>query len=276
MRATQRGEDGDDDDRARWRRLVYDEGAPSVVLVGDAMGWCRLLAGLLEADGQGVLVDPVGEAARWRRVPFDVAVVDLDLTDPPAVDVVRALRARAELPILVVRPGEGRDAASLDALVAGADQLAWRDRPHEIVARVRALLRRSPPRRRHDVVDLTGSGPPIHLDPVVPFATVGDRTIELTEREALMLALLLERPGRVVTRAALAAPRRAGRSDHSVDALVRTLRAKLDSAGSARRIVAVRGVGFRLEHDFGNGSAGSGTSQLSRPRSATGAPATLG
>lgn len=252
MRAA--GEEDHDDGRARWHRLVYGEGLPSVLVVSDGADWSHAVVPLLEADGEGVLLDATAEAVDRRHLPFDLAVVDLALAAAAPLDVVGSLRARSGLPILVVAapagggPSGAADVMPIEALLAGADQFAPRDRLHELVARVRALLRRSPPRRRHDVIDLAGAAPPIHLDPVATHATVGGRPVELTEREALLLALLLERPGRVVARAALTAPRRGGHADRSVDALVRTLRAKLDAAGSGRRIVAVRGVGFRLEH----------------------------
>ncbi|MDP1807094.1 MAG: winged helix-turn-helix domain-containing protein, partial [Acidimicrobiales bacterium] len=119
---------------------------------------------------------------------------------------------------------------------------------HELLARVRAMLRRSPPRRR-SLIELPDEHGSVVLDLAMSLATVGGREVVLTHPEAAILHALLRRPGRVVPRDELLGLRLGGRPDRVLDSLVRQVRTKLEQVEGRRRIVAVRGVGFRFLPD---------------------------
>lgn len=206
------------------------------------------MAALLDTEGYAVRLDDCGDAALEAACPFDLALVDLAITGRSPVAVFAALRARSAIPIVAVSLEGSRDPAALDAYAAGADQLVARgQRPRELMARVRALLRRSPPHPR-------GSGLPvdagsISLDPGRGVVSVGGTEVMLTIREGQILRALLDRPGRVVTRDQLAGLGRGKEDARLLDSHVRSVRTKLEAAEGRRRIIAVRGVGFRLLPD---------------------------
>ena len=147
-----------------WWRTGWRTGAARVLVVSENPSWRDDVAALLDTEGYAVRLDDCGDAALEAACPFDLALVDLAITGRSPVAVFAALRARSAIPILAVSLEGSRDPAALDAYAAGADQLVARgQRPRELMARVRALLRRSPPHPR-------GSGLPvdagsISLDP---------------------------------------------------------------------------------------------------------------
>ncbi|MGH9273404.1 MAG: response regulator transcription factor [Acidimicrobiales bacterium] len=211
--------------------------------------WRDEMAVLLNAEGYAVRHDERGEAVLESGCPFDIAVVDLAITGRSPAGVLAALRSRSSIPILAISPERHREPAVLEAYAAGVDQFVTRNmRPHELMARIRALLRRSPPRPRTMLIlDVEEVG--ISLDLTTGFATVRGSQVWCTQREREILCALLQRPGRVVTRDQLAGPGRNGHADRVLDSSVRGLRTKLEAAEGRRRIVAVRGVGFRLVQD---------------------------
>lgn len=236
----------------RWSRLVWQAGAVSVLAVTEDRGWSAGLLRSLEVEGYAVRVDPGGEAVHEPGCPFDVVVVDLALVQRSPSSVCRAVRARTPIPILGVSSGSVATQTVLDAYAAGVDQVASSlDRPSELVARVRALLRRHPPRIRHrSPAGLVATSDEVvgdvQVDLATSTATVAGREVRLTQWECEVLHRLVLSPGRVVRRSELAPGPAGGRGDQSLDAVVRRVRAKLEAVEGRRRIVAVRGVGFRF------------------------------
>lgn len=236
--------------RDGWWWRVWRAGAISVLIVGDSTAWQDEIAALLEAegyavrvaDGEGDLTDP--------RAPFDIAVVDLGLSRPSGWAVCASLRAQSAVPILAVAPGSSRGPAVLEAYAAGVDQcVSPTARSRELLARVRALLRRHPPHPRR-IIDLRDEGEgAISLDPSTGSAVVAGQSVSLTTQESAILHALLWRPGRVVTREELMSLGARGCPDSVLDSLVRQVRTKLEAIEGQRRIVAVRGVGFRFLPD---------------------------
>jgi DNA-binding response OmpR family regulator len=221
--------------------------AVGVLVVSDSGVLRNEMAALLDAQGYAVRIDDRRESELDVGDPFAIAVVDLAITTRSPVAVLAELRTRTSVPILAVSPEMYPESAVLEAFAAGADQFATRSRPGELVARVRALLRRNPPRPASvppDDLEL-----PIRLDRATGVAVVAGTEVRLTSRECDILGALMERPGRVVTRGNLAGPDRPRHGDDALDAAVRSVRTKLELAEGRRRIVAVRGVGFRLLPD---------------------------
>jgi DNA-binding response OmpR family regulator len=138
------------------------------------------------------------------------------------------------------------EAAVLAAYAAGADHVAPIDvSPRQLLARIRAALRTSPVGRpRAGVADAL----PVRIDADRMVAVVGDVEVALTPAELDVLHLMVERSGRLLTRAALRSMVEGlGSSERAVDFFIRRLRAKLEQAEGVRRIQVVRGVGFRFD-----------------------------
>lgn len=228
-----------------WWWQVWRAGAISILLVADKADWHREVLALLAADGYAVRIDEQGDAALDPACPFDLAIVDLGLRTRSPVAVCASLRARSGLPILVLSAGASEQEV-LAAYAAGADQCLRRSAgAHELRSRIRALLRRTPPTNR-SLIDLSDSDGPVLLDPASRVATVGGTEVPLTPAEFAILHALLRRPGRVVPRSELLDLRLGGGPPRILDSLVRQLRIKLEQAEGMRRIVTVRGVGFRF------------------------------
>ncbi|MEQ1785809.1 MAG: response regulator transcription factor [Acidimicrobiales bacterium] len=233
-----------------WWWKVWRAGAVSVLVVSESVAWRDEVAAVLDAEGYAVRLDDRGDAVLEPGCPFDVAVVDLAITGRSAAGVFATLRARSSLPILAVSPSGYRELAVLEAYAAGADQYVTRDvRSRELTARIRALLRRSPPRARSQFEASASADHPISLDLITGRASVAGVDVRLTPQETEVLHALLQRPGRVVSRDQLIGPRGGKQGERALHAVVRNVRAKLEAAEGRRRIVAVRGVGFRLVPD---------------------------
>ncbi len=211
--------------------------AASVLVVSENPRWREELASALETEGYRVYFAPPA------RADLDVAVVHLSNAGRVPDPNIGALRARSEMPIMVVTAVAVGEATVLGAYTAGADQCVnGFARPRELVARVRALLRRNPPRSRVGGEVAAALG--ISVDVARCTAVVAGVDVELTLRECEILDALIRRPGRVVRRDELVA---AGLYAGALDSHVRGLRNKLEAVDCRRRIVVVRGVGFRFD-----------------------------
>jgi two-component system response regulator QseB len=200
-----------------------------------------MLARLLREEGFAVSV--AGDGRRGLHLalvhPYDVMILDRSLPAVEGLTVLETLRERGvTTPVLILSArNEIRD--RIDGLDAGAE--SYLGKPFdvdELVARLRALLRRYP--RRSHRVDL-GAGRSVDLDSWVVESP--GQTAQLTEKEAVLLGVLAERPGHVVSRSDLHArvfP--AADTENVVDTYVSTVRRKL----GRDIIVTVYGVGFRL------------------------------
>jgi two-component system, OmpR family, response regulator MprA len=217
------------------------EGA--VLLVDDDAPILRMLERTLTAEGYAVAAVPDGGAAlaRVERFVPDVIVLDVAMPGMDGLAVTRRLRAKGlAVPILLLT---ARDA--IDERVAGLDAGAddYLVKPFdvtELMARVRALLRRNQPGDQLAFADLV-------LDVESGTARRAGRKTELTRREAELLELLLRNTRRVVTREMALEQVWGGQEQvgaNVVDRYVAYLRRKL---GDPPLIHTVRGVGFRLD-----------------------------
>jgi two-component system OmpR family response regulator len=176
---------------------------------------------------------------------IDAMILDIGLPDLPGTDVARRLRARgSQLPILMLT---ARDAIEdrVRGLDAGADDYLVKPFAfQELSARLRALDRRASNRTGEGVVVRNG---PIALDEIRRLVTVDEIEVELSPREFSLLECLLRHPGQVLSRDQLldhAWPYGDMLTHNTVDTYIHYLRDKLGAAG--RRIVTVRGVGYRM------------------------------
>ncbi len=217
-----------------------------LLLVEDDRGLAAGLASALRLEGSQVdLADSGREALRLARsAPYDACILDLGLPDRDGVEVLREMRANAfAFPVLILTardaPGDrirGLDAGADDYLVKPFDL-------GELEARLRALLR-----RRNADASPWRQFARLRFDAVEGIAYTGDDPVELTRREADVLACLMRRPGRVVAKEAILAaafPADSEAAPNAVEVQVSRLRRKLEPAGVTVR--ALRGLGYRLE-----------------------------
>jgi len=218
-----------------------------ILLVEDDQKAARLLArGFRE---EGFVVDVVASAEEADELSFltayELIILDWMLPGKDGLSLCRTLRERGmQAPILMLT---ARDALSdrVAGLNTGADDYLTKPFAfEELLARVRALLRRSEITRPTllSVADLT-------LDPVTHRVTRAGRTLDLTRTEYSILALLIRRPGEVISRTRLAEQvwqADVETLDNLIDVHVSNLRRKVDPPGSESLIHTVRGRGYRV------------------------------
>jgi DNA-binding response OmpR family regulator len=221
----------------------------TVLVVDDEPKIARLARDYLEHAGYAVLTAGDGpsavQVARTRRP--DLVVLDLGLPGLDGLEVLRSIRTTGAMPVVVLT---ARD-TELDKLLGlelGADDYVTKPfSPRELVARVRAVLRRS--ERAPETGDRIAVGDLV-LDVPRMRATVAERPIELTPTEFSILASLARHPGRVFTRSQLldAAHGEAFEAyERAIDAHVKNIRRKLEpEPARPRYLLTVYGVGYRL------------------------------
>ena len=220
--------------------------APAQVLVvDDERALRRLLRLYLSKEGFAVAEAENGADALslLRRGGIDLALVDVMLPEVDGFEVVRRIRQESTVPIILVT-ARGEETNRVAGLELGADDYVVKPfSAPEVVARVRAQLRRA---QGFAAVESVLRSDGVELDRAERRCLVRGQPVELTRREFDLLATLLEHPGRVSTRGQLlaAAWGTTFLSEKTVDVHIAGLRRKL---GAAIAITALRGVGYRLE-----------------------------
>jgi len=225
--------------------------APRILVVDDDPPVRESLRRVLRIEGYDVAVAGDGADALQRVAAEDpdLVVLDVMMRRVDGLDVTRTLRARgSRTPILLLtaRDMVGDRVAGLDA---GADDYLVKPFAlEELVARVRALLRRTPPGSTREPV-VVGD---LVIDPVEQSATRAGQALGLTRTELAILELLAATPERVVTRGAIQERiwgKDLGYGSNALDVHVSQLRRKTESAGGERLIQTVRGIGFALRSE---------------------------
>jgi two-component system, OmpR family, copper resistance phosphate regulon response regulator CusR len=220
-----------------------------VLVVEDERKLAQILALALQAEHYDVVVAATGEDGFFRANAevFDLVVLDVMLPGRSGLEILQTLRQRRiETPVLILTACDGVDDRVLGLDLGADDYLVKPFALPELLARIRALLRRGRP---SDVLRLKAAD--LELDLVTRRATRGDSVLDLTAREFELLEYLLRHQGHLVSREMLARevwkePRRATPLDNVIDVQMTRLRKKVDTDGGARLIHTVRGVGFVL------------------------------
>jgi DNA-binding response OmpR family regulator len=220
-----------------------------VLVVEDERKLAQVLGSALQAEHYDVVLAPTGEDGFFRANAevFDLVVLDLMLPGRSGLEILQTLRQRRiETPVLILTARDGVDDRVLGLDMGADDYLVKPFALPELLARIRALMRRGRP---SEVLRLKTAD--LELDLVTRRAVRGDRLLELTAREFELLEYLLRHQGHLVSREMLARevwkePRRATPLDNVIDVQITRLRKKVDGEGSPRLIHTVRGVGFVL------------------------------
>jgi len=221
-----------------------------VLVVEDERKLAQVLSSALEADHYEVVVARTGEDGFYRANAelFDLVVLDLMLPGRSGLEILQTLRHRhVETPVLILTARDGVEDRVLGLDRGADDYLVKPFALAELLARIRALLRRGRP---SDVLRLKAAD--LELDLVARRAVRGARLLELTNREFDLLEYLLRHQGNLVSREMLARdvwkePRRATPLDNVIDVQMTRLRRKVDADDAVRLIHTVRGVGFVLQ-----------------------------
>src|SRR4051812_36978219 len=213
-------------------------GVSTVLLVEDDPDIVGLLTDFLAVEGFSVVSADGGALPALAGV--DAVVLDVMLPGGSGFDVCRRIREVSDVPILFLS-ARGEDEDKLRGLALGADDYIVKSAtPAEVVARVRAVLRRSTPRERHVYGRFV-------VDQAAHEVTADGCVVALTAREFELLALFTEHPRQVLTREQIFERVWGSWGDRSAVAVyVRRLREKLED-GSAEVLVTVWGVGYRFD-----------------------------
>ncbi|HVY25454.1 MAG TPA: response regulator transcription factor [Polyangiaceae bacterium] len=222
-----------------------------ILLVEDEPAILESLAYVLGRDGFAVILAKNAAEAAALAAQADLTVLDLMLPDGSGFDLIRDFRATERPMPIIVLSSRDAEADRVAALESGADDYVTKPfSPREIVARVRAVLRRSVAAASRSP---NKQAPPLSADQRTRRAEAAGRALDLTRVEFDLLATLLGAPGRVFTRAELI-DRVWGDgfriTDRTIDSHVKALRKKIGEAGAEPSwIETVRGVGYRLTDD---------------------------
>ena len=222
----------------------------TILVVDDEPRIVKLVRDYLEHGGFTVLVASDGQAAlRTARTGRpDLIVLDLGLPGLDGLDVTRALRREGEVPIIMLT-ARTEETDKLVGLELGADDYLTKPfSPKELVARVRAVLRRAEGLRSPS--DVIRVGADIELDVPRMEARIGTRRVDLTKTEFQLLSTMARQPGRVFTRTQLldAVKGVAFESyERAIDAHIKNIRRKIEQdPRSPRYVLTVFGVGYRF------------------------------
>jgi two-component system response regulator CpxR len=220
-----------------------------VLIVDDDIGFTELLKELLSAEGFTTESVHNGDAGLARALSghYSLIILDVMLPGRNGIDVLRALRRQSSTPVLMLT-ARGHDNDRIQGLESGADDYLPKPfHPRELLARIRAILRRSagPLAPTPDALVSVGD---TTLDPRSRTVRVNNEIVELTSAEFDLLRVLLGAAGQVVTREELfraVLGREFNVFDRSIDNHVSSLRKKLGSkVNGIERIKSVRGTGY--------------------------------
>ncbi|MEJ7718906.1 MAG: response regulator transcription factor [Thermoleophilaceae bacterium] len=220
--------------------------APRVLVVEDDADIAQALRRSLGVEGYDVRLSADGVDALEQSSTFepDAIVLDLGLPRLDGVEVCRRLRGEGDVPILMLTARDGLE-ARVEGLDSGADDYLVKPfERQELLARLRALLRRRPPRGAASLV--VGE---LQLNPATREVTRGERALDLTSREFELLEYLMRNERIVVSRQSLLEDVWSYYSfaeTNTVDVFVSNLRRKLEAEGEGRMVHTVRGAGYVL------------------------------
>lgn len=221
-----------------------------VLVVEDEESYSDALAYMLRKEGYEVAIAADGNTAiaEFERNGADIVLLDLMLPGIPGTEVCRQIRATSSVPVIMVSAKDD-EVDKVVGLELGADDYVTKPySPRELVARIRAVLRRG---QEPELLPDTLEAGPVRMDVERHVVTVDGVEQRLPLKEFELLEMFLRNPGRVLTRGQLID--RVWGSDYvgdtkTLDVHVKRLRAKLEpDPGTPKFLVTVRGLGYKLD-----------------------------
>ncbi|WP_240631244.1 response regulator transcription factor [Meiothermus granaticius] len=218
-----------------------------VLVVEDEPEIAEILESYLRRDGYRTERAGDGKTALnlYRAAQPDLVLLDLMLPELDGLEVLRRIRSEGNTPVILVT-ARAEDLDKLLGLELGADDYVTKPfSPREVVARVKAVLRRSGGGESARAILRCG---PLEVDPEKVVARVNHERLDLTPTEFRLLETLAQAPGKAFSRAELleAALPESNALERVVDVHLKNLRKKLEAAGASSLLETVRGVGYRL------------------------------
>ena len=230
--------------------------APRILVVDDEPHIRDVICFALERAGliSTAVRNGTEAMAAFRRGSIDLIILDIGMADMDGLEVCRQIRKTSGLPILFLSARDEEIDKVLGLEIGGDDYVTKPFSPRELVARVKAILKRSgneaePERRR--AIFVAGE---LSLDRLGRTVMFGDSAISMTVLEFAILDALLSRPDMVFSRERLMeAAYGAGTyvADRTIDSHIRNIRAKFLAAGGQGIIATVHGIGFKLGSESG-------------------------
>ncbi|MFN2548011.1 MAG: winged helix-turn-helix domain-containing protein [Myxococcales bacterium] len=222
-----------------------------VLIVDDEPAIRESLAFALKRDGFEVV--EAASVKEARQPEADLIVLDLVLPDGNGLDFLRSLRAKSDVPVIVLTSRD-EETDRVVGLEMGADDYVLKPfSPREVAARVRAVLRRAAGKATQPSEESALKAGTLSVDPRTRKAAVGSSELALSRTEFNLLAAFLRSPGRVFERSQLLDAVWGSDvvvGDRTVDVHIKALRRKIEEAGGDPRVLeTVRGVGYRLRDD---------------------------
>jgi two-component system response regulator RegX3 len=221
-----------------------------VLVVEDEESYSDALAYMLRKEGFEVAITATGPdaLAEFDRAGADVVLLDLMLPGLPGNEVCRQIRQTSNVPIIMVSAKDD-EVDKVVGLELGADDYVTKPySPRELVARIRAVLRRG---SEPDLAPMTLEAGPVRMDTERHVVTIDGEDVRLPLKEFELLEMFLRNPGRVLTRGQLID--RVWGSDYvgdtkTLDVHVKRLRAKIEpSPAEPKYLTTVRGLGYKLD-----------------------------
>jgi len=224
--------------------------ALKILIVDDDSELAEMLSEYLVPEGFSVAIagDGLTGVRRVESESFDLVVLDIMLPRLGGLDTLKAIREQSRVPVVMLT-AKGDPVDRVLGLELGADDYIPKPfEPRELLARIRAVLRRAqPPDESPQTAALLQLGG-LHVDPRRRSASFDGQVLALTPLEFDLLCALVTRAGEVVSREALASSlgRKLLSFDRSIDMHIVGLRRKLDALPSAPKVVTVRGSGYLM------------------------------
>lgn len=229
--------------------MADDDNIAQVLMIDDDRELGAMVTDFLAIDQLAVTVRNTGEEGieAFKAGGFDLVILDIMMPGINGLEVLKKIRKNSNIPVVMLT-ARGDDVDRIIGLEFGADDYLPKPfNPRELVARIKAILRRAQPQSEEQQVLELGE---IKLDTRTHRAAVSDQELKLTGTEYEILKCLLETPGKVVNKEFLserALGRRLLPYDRSVDTHISNLRGKLEKAGNRNETIQnQRGVGYLL------------------------------
>ncbi len=223
--------------------------SPLILIVEDEAQLAEVLEAYAQQEGYRTERAADGHTALtvYRAASPDLILLDVMLPGKSGLDVLKAVRADGNTPVIMVT-ARAEETDQIVGLELGADDYVVKPfRPREVMARIKAVLRRASPGPDDSEKPLRVGA--LEVDRRAVVARIAGRPLSLTPAEFRLLAQLAEAPGRAFTREELlaAALPDSEALERVVDAHLASVRRKLEAEGAPHLLRTVRGVGYRLE-----------------------------